>query len=188
MSTRWWCAIPSRARWRNSRAPPNIPVINGGDGPGEHPSQALLDLYTIQREFSRLGKLAWTARTSRMVGDLKYGRTVHSLIKLLALFANSSSRWCRRTALRDAGVPRRAGRAQRPRDRADRRRWPKACAGADVVYATRMQKERFAERSRAEGYTPDFQINQALIDAYCSPNTLDDAPAAARRPRPAPTT
>lgn len=63
----------------------NIPVVNGGDGPGEHPSQALLDLYTILTEFSRLGKLLDGAHIA-MVGDLKYGRTVHSLIKLLALY------------------------------------------------------------------------------------------------------
>ncbi|KAG1166263.1 hypothetical protein G6F35_018293 [Rhizopus arrhizus] len=62
----------------------NIPVVNGGDGPGEHPSQALLDLYTILTEFSRLGKLLDGAHIA-MVGDLKYGRTVHSLIKLMAL-------------------------------------------------------------------------------------------------------
>src|SRR5699024_9721368 len=59
----------------------NIPVVNGGDGPGEHPSQALLDLYTILTEFSRLGKLLDGSHIA-MVGDLKYGRTVHSLIKL----------------------------------------------------------------------------------------------------------
>ena len=63
----------------------NVPVINGGDGPGEHPSQALLDLYTIQREFSRLGKIVDGAHIA-LVGDLKYGRTVHSLVKLLALY------------------------------------------------------------------------------------------------------
>jgi aspartate carbamoyltransferase catalytic subunit len=69
----------------------NVPVINGGDGPGEHPSQALLDLYTIQREFSRLGKRVDGAHIA-LVGDLKYGRTVHSLIKLLALYAACASR------------------------------------------------------------------------------------------------
>ena len=58
----------------------NVPVINGGDGPGEHPSQALLDLYTIQREFSRLGKIVDGAHIA-LVGDLKYGRTVHSLVE-----------------------------------------------------------------------------------------------------------
>src|SRR5579862_7011100 len=63
----------------------NIPVINAGDGPGEHPSQALLDLYTIQREFSRLGKIVDGAHIA-LVGVLKSGRTVHSLIKLLALY------------------------------------------------------------------------------------------------------
>ena len=63
----------------------NIPVINAGDGPGEHPSQAILDMYTIQREFSRLGKLMDGAHIA-MVGDLKYGRTVHSLIRLLTLY------------------------------------------------------------------------------------------------------
>src|SRR5690625_431624 len=63
----------------------NIPVVNGGDGSGEHPSQALLDLYTILTEFSRLGKLLDGAHIA-VIGDLKYGRTVHSLVKLLALY------------------------------------------------------------------------------------------------------
>ncbi|MEE4910908.1 hypothetical protein V2K30_17835 [Pseudomonas alliivorans] len=52
----------------------HVPVVNAGDGPGEHPSQALLDLYTIQREFSRLDKLLDGAHIA-FVGDLKYGRT-----------------------------------------------------------------------------------------------------------------
>src|SRR3546814_11729618 len=63
----------------------NIPVVNGGDCPGEHPSQALMDLYTILTEFSRLGKLLDGAHIA-LVGDLKYGRTVHSLLKLLSLY------------------------------------------------------------------------------------------------------
>ena len=69
----------------------NVPVVNGGDGPGEHPTQALLDLYTIQREFSRLGKRVDGAHIA-LVGDLKYGRTVHSLIKLLSLYKAFASR------------------------------------------------------------------------------------------------
>ncbi len=63
----------------------HLPVINGGDGTGEHPTQALLDLYTIRREFERLGKTIDGA-TVAMVGDLRHGRTVHSLIRLLSLF------------------------------------------------------------------------------------------------------
>src|SRR3546814_16575400 len=44
-------------------------------------------------------------------------------------------------------------------------------AGADVIYATRVQKERFANEER-EGYTPDFQISRAIIDAHCGPDTI----------------
>ena len=57
------------------------PVINAGDGPGEHPTQALLDAYTIREEMGSIDGLTVT-----MLGDLKYGRTVHSLAKLLTLF------------------------------------------------------------------------------------------------------
>ena len=60
-----------------------VPVISGGDGAGEHPSQALLDLYTIFKEF---GRDAADGLKIAMVGDLKYGRTVHSLAKLLSLY------------------------------------------------------------------------------------------------------
>src|SRR5512147_4186 len=59
------------------------PVINAGDGVGEHPTQALLDLFTIQEELGRLDNLTVT-----MLGDLKYGRTVHSLARLLSQFTN----------------------------------------------------------------------------------------------------
>ncbi|MDD5437570.1 MAG: aspartate carbamoyltransferase [Patescibacteria group bacterium] len=57
------------------------PVINAGDGVGEHPTQALLDLFTIVEELGRVDGLTVT-----MVGDLKYGRTVHSLARLLSLY------------------------------------------------------------------------------------------------------
>ncbi len=57
------------------------PIINAGDGPGEHPTQALLDLFTIREEMGRIDGLTVT-----MLGDLKYGRTVHSLSKLLAVY------------------------------------------------------------------------------------------------------
>lgn len=59
------------------------PVLNAGDGVGEHPTQALLDLYTIYNE---CGNIDLAGKVVTMVGDLKNGRTVHSLSKLLALF------------------------------------------------------------------------------------------------------
>ncbi|MDI7274986.1 MAG: aspartate carbamoyltransferase, partial [Anaerolineae bacterium] len=57
------------------------PIINAGDGTGEHPTQALLDLFTIQEELGQISGLKVA-----MVGDLRYGRTVHSLTRLLLLF------------------------------------------------------------------------------------------------------
>src|SRR5574337_856051 len=59
------------------------PVINAGDGVGEHPTQALLDTFTIMEELGRLDNLNVT-----VLGDLKYGRTVHSLARLLSQFSN----------------------------------------------------------------------------------------------------
>jgi aspartate carbamoyltransferase catalytic subunit len=147
----------------------NIPVINAGDGPGEHPSQALLDLYTIQREFSRIGKIVDGAHIA-MVGDLKYGRTVHSLAKLLALYRGLKFTLVspRSLEMPDYIVEQIARGDHAIEQTADLRAGLK---GADVVYATRIQKERFADES-IEGYTPDFQINQALVNAVCGPDTL----------------
>ncbi|NGM87869.1 aspartate carbamoyltransferase [Parapusillimonas sp. SGNA-6] len=147
----------------------NIPVVNGGDGPGEHPSQALLDLYTILTEFSRLGKLLDGAHIA-MVGDLKYGRTVHSLIKLLALY-----RGLKFTLISPKGLEMpdyildqasKHGHVIEQSNSLDT-----GLEGADVIYATRVQKERFAAEE-LEGYTPDFQVNKAIIDKYCGPDVI----------------
>lgn len=148
----------------------HVPVVNAGDGPGEHPSQALLDLYTIQREFSRLDKLVDGAHIA-FVGDLKYGRTVHSLSKLLALYRNLTFTLVSPTAL---ALPEhlvqyltdKGHRVEQTQDLAN------GLKGADVVYATRIQKERFAEQETLEGYSADFQVNQALVNAVCGANTL----------------
>jgi aspartate carbamoyltransferase catalytic subunit len=147
----------------------NIPVVNGGDGPGEHPSQALLDLYTILTEFSRLGKLLDGAHIA-LVGDLKYGRTVHSLIKLLALY-----RGLKFTLIAPKGL-------EMPEYLLDQvgtrghvieqtSSLEQGLPGADVIYATRVQKERFSTEE-LEGYSPDFQVNKAIIDKCCGPDVI----------------
>ncbi len=142
----------------------NVPVVNGGDGAGEHPSQALLDLYTIQREFSRLGKLIDGAHVA-MVGDLKYGRTVHSLIKLLALYRGLKFTLVSPASLEmPAAIVDAVSRSGHVVDVGHS--LAAGLAGADIVYATRIQKERFAEES-IEGYDAGFEINRALIDACC---------------------
>jgi len=61
----------------------SVPVINAGDGTGEHPTQALLDIYTIEKELGRLDNISVA-----MVGDLLNGRTIHSLLILLSLYEN----------------------------------------------------------------------------------------------------
>ena len=148
----------------------NIPVVNGGDGPGEHPSQALLDLYTILTEFSRLGKLLDGAHIA-VVGDLKYGRTVHSLIKLLALYKGLKF-----TLIAPRGL-------EMPQDIIDKvtqgtdhvieqtHSLREGLVGVDVIYATRVQKERFSGED-LEGYTADFQVNKALVDQCCGPDVI----------------
>src|SRR3546814_13071124 len=76
---------PEKGSVAEFAAATNIPVVNGGDGPGEHPSQALLALYTILTAFSPLGKLLDGAHIV-LDGDLKFGPMVHSLLSLLAFY------------------------------------------------------------------------------------------------------
>lgn len=147
----------------------NIPVVNGGDGPGEHPSQALLDLYTILTEFSRLGKLLDGSHVA-LVGDLKYGRTVHSLIKLLALYKGLKF-----TLVSPPGL-------EMPSHLIDQvskhghvivqtNSLEEGLPGADVVYTTRVQKERF-DATELDGYRPQFQINKAIVDTLCTDDVI----------------
>jgi aspartate carbamoyltransferase catalytic subunit len=147
----------------------NIPVVNGGDGPGEHPSQALLDLYTILTEFSRLGKLLDGAHIA-MVGDLKYGRTVHSLIKLLALY-----RGLKFTLISPAGLEMPDSILEQASKHGhvieQTNSLEQGLTGADVIYATRVQKERFAA-DELETYSPQFQVNKAIIDQCCGPDVI----------------
>ncbi len=147
----------------------NIPVINAGDGPGEHPSQAILDLYTIQREFSRLGKLVDGAHVA-MVGDLKYGRTVHSLIRLLSMYRGLTF-----TLIAPKGLEMPAYlvelAARNGHCVEHTTSLEQGLRGADVVYATRIQKERF-EGETMEGYTPEFQVRKSLVDAACKPDVI----------------
>lgn len=147
----------------------NIPVVNGGDGPGEHPSQALLDLYTIQREFSRLGKLIDGAHIA-MVGDLKYGRTVHSLIKLLSLYRGLTFTLIAPQTLEMPSeivdVVSRHGHQVKFSDSP-----ASGLADADILYATRIQKERFGEEA-IDGYGAEFEINQKLVNQACKKDVV----------------
>ena len=146
----------------------NVPVVNGGDGPGEHPTQALLDLYTIQREFSRLGKRVDGAHIA-LVGDLKYGRTVHSLMKLLSLYKGVRFTLIAPPSLEMPSAI--VDRVSRNGNVVEARDSLAGLADADIVYATRIQKERFAEES-IEGYGAGFRIDRALVVRTCRPDVV----------------
>lgn len=134
----------------------HIPVINAGDGPGEHPTQALLDMFTIKEELGTLDGLKVA-----MVGDLRYGRTVHSLTKLL-LHYNVSLRFVSPEMLRlpltimnevkDAGVD-----VRETHDVAD------VIQNADVLYVTRVQKERFSDLAQYEEVKNLYEITTDLM-------------------------
>ena len=161
---------PEKGSVAEFAAATNIPVVNAGDGPGEHPSQALLDLYTILTEFSRLGKLLDGSHIA-MVGDLKYGRTVHSLIKLLSLYKGIKFSLVapRGLEMPDYIIEQAARNGNVIEQKSS---LAEGLPGADVIYATRVQKERFASEDAESAYTPDFQVNKAAIDAYCSSETI----------------
>jgi aspartate carbamoyltransferase catalytic subunit len=121
-----------------------VPVINAGDGAGEHPTQALADTYTIQRELGRLDGLRVV-----LVGDLLYGRTIHSLLPLLAQFANLHISLVSPPTLRLPG----SLEAELLHQGVTLEETPHlddAIMDADVVYVTRVQGERFASAADYE--------------------------------------
>lgn len=147
----------------------NQPVINGGDGPGEHPTQALLDLYTVMKEHGRnLDQI--DGLSIAMVGDLKYGRTVHSLTKLLSLFNNISFTFVAPEQLKmpEAVTQRARSRGHTIRETED---LTEGVRDVDVVYMTRVQEERFPDPEEANKYRGRYAINRAFYEQHCREGT-----------------
>lgn len=141
---------------QSAAAAASVPVINAGDGAGEHPTQALLDLFTIQEELGTLDGL-----TVSMVGDLRFGRTVHSLSKLLSMYdvkLRLVSPEILRLPLtimnqvRDAGID-----VRETHDVAE------IIGETDVLYVTRVQKERFANLGEYEQVKDQVEITSELM-------------------------
>ena len=147
-----------------------VPVMNGGDGANEHPTQALLDLYTIARELQAKGRKIDGLRIA-MIGDLRHGRTVHSLSKLLSLYDNVQVTLVspKELALPDSIVEemRSAGVDVSISDELNN-----SIANVDIVYSTRIQEERFTSKEEADLYRGKFRLNQAIYTQYCEPNTV----------------
>ncbi len=146
-----------------------VPVINGGDGANEHPTQALLDLFTIQSEMSRFGK-GLDNLNIVLMGDLKHGRTVHSLSKLLSLYNNMKVTMVSPSALQmpDSVVSALTDAGHQVMI-TDKIAGNLAC---DVIYQTRIQQERFASRDEADLYRGHFSLNRAVYEQYCQENTV----------------
>ena len=136
----------------------SVPVVNAGDGPGEHPTQALLDLYTIDSELGRIDGVHVA-----LCGDLRFGRTARSLATLLTRYRDVRLTFVApevvqigsdiRARLDAAGVPYTLS------DRLDG-----VIAGVDVVYQTRVQKERFKDASEFDAARRGIRIDTALLE------------------------
>lgn len=147
-----------------------VPVINGGDGANEHPSQALLDLYTIQKEVRAKGGSMDSLRIA-MIGDLKYGRTVHSLSRLLALYNKVDVVLVSPVELAMPEVYVEGLRAS-GHNVTISSELNQSISQVDIVYSTRIQEERFASKEEADLYRGRFRLNQAIYTQYCQPNTV----------------
>ncbi|MBU3957267.1 aspartate carbamoyltransferase [Patescibacteria group bacterium] len=121
-----------------------VPVVNAGDGPGEHPTQALLDLFTIVDKFGRV-----EGKHIVMVGDLKYGRTVHSLAKLLSIQDRVKITF---VSPKDLKMPPEILFRLREKriDFQEVEELESTISSADVIYLTRVQKERFENQEEYE--------------------------------------
>ncbi|MEG1777364.1 MAG: aspartate carbamoyltransferase [Angelakisella sp.] len=132
------------------------PVINGGDGAGQHPTQALLDIYTIRKEKGKLG-----GQTITFLGDLKYGRTVHSLGYFMQQFGNKMI-FAAPDALRmPAEIT--ADMRARGADITETEDVKAALAQSDIVYVTRVQRERFEDLAEYERCKGSYIVNSELI-------------------------
>lgn len=146
-----------------------VPVINGGDGANEHPTQALLDLYTIKKELGSQGQQI-DGLTIAMIGDLKHGRTVHSLAKLLCLFQNIEFIFIAPDELSMPSdicdlIVNNGHRFQQTERFEDQIR-------ADICYQTRIQEERFASQEDANKYRGRFRLNQQIYTKHFQSKTV----------------
>ena len=135
----------------------SVPIINGGNGSLEHPTQAFLDLFTIREELGTV-----TGLTVTFTGDLKYGRTVHSLIKLLQ-FYDVRIQLVAPTYLSLPEEVRRQIRMSGQLVHESTELTPEIVARSDVLYCTRIQKERFPDLDEYERLKDSFVIDNAVL-------------------------
>jgi aspartate carbamoyltransferase catalytic subunit len=140
----------------------NVPIINAGSGKKHHPTQALLDLYTIQREKEKIDNISIL-----VMGDLRYGRTIHSLLELLSLYQNIKVYGYPikglemdanfKIMLKEKGV-----------HYIEVQSFDDVPASIDIIYQTRIQKERFTQNEEVH----EIIINQNIMDKFSEKTLL----------------
>ena len=136
-----------------------VPILNAGDGPGQHPTQALLDLYTIERELGQIDDISVA-----MVGDLAHGRTVRSLCYLLAKFDSPRIYFVAPDVVRMRDdikqyLTRQGVFFEEATDLAA------VASKVDVIYQTRIQRERFGDRTREyEQARGHYIVDASILD------------------------
>jgi len=135
-----------------------VPLINAGDGAGEHPTQALVDIYTIMKELGGV-----EGRRIALVGDLLYGRTIHSLLQLLCLYPGVSIDLISPQNLR---LPAKYiyYLKQNNVDFRESETLEESIGTADVLYITRVQRERFAVVSEYEAIKDSYFVDVAIAE------------------------
>jgi len=135
-----------------------VPLINAGDGAGEHPTQALVDIYTILKE---LGSVE--GKRIALVGDLLYGRTIHSLLQLLCLYPGVSIDLISPANLRLPPKYIDYLRQSKVNFR-ESETLEESIGHADVLYITRVQRERFAVVSEYEAIKDSYFVDAAIAE------------------------
>lgn len=153
------CRSPEKGTLKIAADAAEVPVINAGDGPGQHPTQALLDIYTIFKEKDTLDGL-----TVALVGDLKNGRTVHSLVDFLAMY-DTKLIFTSPDSLKMPEII-----TQKVRERGveieETNNLAYACSKADVIYMTRVQRERFENQADYEAVKDEFILDEEMVKLF----------------------
>ena len=143
----------------------SVPVLNAGNGAGEHPTQAFLDLFTIREELGTVNGLTVT-----FAGDLRYGRTVHSLVELLQHYTVTIQLVAPK-ALQLPSEIRNALVARGQLSCESEILTPEIMATSDVLYCTRVQKERFEQNGSASG-TAGNETSEGAADYETVKNAI----------------
>jgi len=147
--------IEGSARWASEVS--RVPIVNAGDGANQHPTQTLLDLYSIRKTQGTLDNL-----NIFFVGDLKYGRTVHSLLQAMAMF-NTTYHFISPKELRIPDEYKlfldRKGLKYH-----EHREFDGIISDADIIYMTRIQRERFSDPMEYEKTKNSYVLKNGMLE------------------------